>query len=65
MYPGSIAIWDGIAAVNIDWGELDATGHIYTIEYTPSVDSPMTFYFYDDQYNDNSGSLTLKIYSCF
>ncbi len=65
MDPGSIAIWDGIAAVNIDWGELDATDHIYTIEYTPSVDSPMTFYFYDDQYNDNSGSLTLKIYSCF
>jgi len=64
MDPGSIAIWDGSAADNIDWGVYNDS-HIYTIEYIPSADGPMTFYFYDDYYGDNSDSLTLKIYSCF
>ena len=50
MNPGSIAIWDGIAADNIDWGVLDDVNHIYTIEYTPSATGVMEFYFYDDQY---------------
>ena len=64
MNPGSIAIWDGSSPVNIDWGVYNDS-HIYTIEYIPSADGPMTFYFYDDYYGDNSDSLTLKIYSCF
>lgn len=64
MNPGSIAIWNGTNPVNIDWGIYNEE-HIYTFEYTPTVTAPITFYFYDDVYSDNSGSLTLKIYSCF
>jgi len=63
MNPGSIAFWNGTSAVNIDWGNFSST-NIYPIVYTPSADGQVTFYFYDDVYSDNSGSLNVNIYKC-
>lgn len=64
MNPGSIAFWNGTSPVNIDWGSIDETNHVYPIAYSPAEDGQLTFYFYDDQYGDNSGSLNVKIYQC-
>jgi len=63
MNPGSIAFWTGTSPINIDWGALNGA-HVYPILYTPSADGQATFYFYDDIYSDNSGSLNLDIYRC-
>jgi len=63
MNPGSIAFWNGSSAVNIDWGDYSDT-HVYPVSYTPTADGQATFYFYDDQYGDNSGSLKVDIYQC-
>lgn len=61
--PGSVALWNG-AAVNIDWGDLDATDHFYSTQFVPSVDGKISLYFHDDVYTDNSGSLDVDIYQC-
>jgi len=62
----SLAMWNG-DFVNIPWvGTYEGpNAHIYEYEYTADVDGPVQFIFTDDGYSDNSGSLTLKIYSCF
>jgi len=56
----SLAMWDG-APVEVEWGTYNGA-HEYTFEYTPSADGKVTFFFYDDAYSDNSGSLTVTIY---
>ncbi len=63
MNPGSIAFWKDSTAQNIDWGDFNEN-HVYYSLYSPTVDNNATFYFYDDNYSDNSGSLTLNIYKC-
>jgi len=62
---GSIAYWDGTTKEGIDWDEDYNDDHIYTYVFTATETGPMTFFFNDDQYGDNSGFLTLKISSCF
>jgi hypothetical protein len=56
----SLAMWNGVP-VEIEWG-LYNDAHIYEIMYTPSANGPVTFFFNDDVYSDNSGFLTVNIY---
>lgn len=60
----SLAMWNGATPVDVDWGSFDAT-HVYTKLYSPSATEKATFFFYDDNYGDNSGSLTVKIFNWY
>jgi hypothetical protein len=55
----SLAMWNG-APVEVEWGPLNEATHQYS--YVSSVCGPVTFFFNDDVYSDNSGSLTVQIY---
>jgi hypothetical protein len=56
----SLAMWNG-APVEVEWGTYN-DAHEYTFKYTPSANGQVTFFFNDDGYSDNSGSLIVKIY---
>ncbi len=61
----SLAMWNGSAAVEIDFSDpVDEIYHTYAKSYTPSATEPVKFFFNDTAYGDNSGSLQLDIYQC-
>ena len=48
--------------INTDWGDLDEATHTYNILYT-GTGSKISLFIKDGQYSDNSGYLTINIYS--
>lgn len=50
------------ANVNTDWGALDATTHTYSLNHVGGG-SVISLFIKDNQYGDNSGFLTVNIYS--
>lgn len=57
----SLVMFDGTSKVDIDWGDYNEE-HIYYHEYNSTSSAPVTFFFADDVYTDNSGNLILEIY---
>lgn len=57
----SLVMFDGTNKVDVDWGNF-SEDHIYEKEYLSGATAPVTFFFGDDVYSDNSGFLTVEIY---
>jgi hypothetical protein len=66
-FPGSIKGYLGVMVngVPADWGSVFNPSHVYTHATTTGVAGPFVFSILDDQYADNSGSLSVDIYKSF